>query len=93
MKRSGILALAMLLAASPLAMAKGVASLAELDGDQVQQYRYGMKLDIAKVLEFSPRGGRCEVGPMRMKYLDSQGEVRVLEYRSGGLNCTRGRWR
>ena len=35
---------------------------------EVTHYRYGMKLDIAKVVHTSPTGSGCEVMPAQMTY-------------------------
>ncbi|HBP6529875.1 TPA: DUF2790 domain-containing protein [Pseudomonas aeruginosa] len=53
----------------------------------VETYRYGMKLDIARVLHTSDTSQLCGVVPALMQYEDSQGEVRALEYLILGGGC------
>ncbi|UMZ11141.1 DUF2790 domain-containing protein [Pseudomonas sp. MPFS] len=51
----------------------------------VQSYRYGMKLDIAKVVSITPPIKSCEVVPSRMTYEDSTGQLMTIEYQIMGL--------
>lgn len=53
----------------------------------VAHYRYGMKLDIAKVVHTSPTGSGCEVMPAQMTYEDSNGDLQTVEYRAMGTAC------
>lgn len=46
----------------------------------VVEYKYGMKLDIAKVVRVSPEMRVCKVVPQLMTYEDSQGELNTLQY-------------
>ncbi|AZC26085.1 DUF2790 domain-containing protein [Pseudomonas sessilinigenes] len=50
----------------------------------VQSYRYGMKLDIAKVVSITPPIKSCEVVPSRMTYEDSTGQLMTIEYQIMG---------
>ncbi|QIH10819.1 MULTISPECIES: DUF2790 domain-containing protein [unclassified Pseudomonas] len=50
----------------------------------VQNYRYGMKLDIAKVVSITPPIKSCEVVPSRMTYEDSTGQLMTIEYQIMG---------
>ena len=50
----------------------------------VQTYRYGMKLDIAKVVNVTPPIRSCNPVPSRMTYQDSKGELNTLEYQVMG---------
>ncbi|QFT24493.1 hypothetical protein FIV02_23280 [Pseudomonas sp. THAF187a] len=51
---------------------------------QIQDYRYSMKLDIAKVVYQSPRIEYCGVIPQIMVFEDSNEELRSIRYRSQG---------
>ena len=52
----------------------------------VEQYHYGMHLDVAKVISQTlPQG--CETGEARMVYLDSKGEQHTLIYQRLGDDC------
>ena len=53
----------------------------------VETYRYGMKLDIARVLSDSDTSQECGVVPSIMQYEDSSGTRRALEYRIYGRGC------
>ncbi len=50
----------------------------------VQAYRYGMKLDIARVVNITPPIRSCKVVPSRMTYEDSSGLLKTLEYQVVG---------
>lgn len=52
---------------------------------EVQAYRYGMKLDIARVVNVTPPVRTCKVVPSRMTYEDSSGQLKTLEYQVLGL--------
>ncbi|UVJ46559.1 DUF2790 domain-containing protein [Pseudomonas sp. LS1212] len=56
---------------------------------EVTHYRYGMKLDIAKVVHITSTGfdSSCEVMPAQMTYEDSNGNLQILEYRVMGTAC------
>ncbi|ESQ99900.1 MULTISPECIES: DUF2790 domain-containing protein [Pseudomonadaceae] len=53
----------------------------------VETYRYGLKLDIARVLSTSDTSHLCGVVPTVMHYENSRGEVRALEYLILGGGC------
>lgn len=53
----------------------------------VEPYRYGMSLDIQKVIRGARPAEVCGVVPARMSYLDSRGELRTIEYRTRGAGC------
>jgi hypothetical protein len=59
-----------------------------LEQIQVQNYHYGMQLDIARVLTISDTSRVCGVVPSVMHYEDSEGELRVLEYLASGGGCS-----
>lgn len=52
---------------------------------EVQTYRYGMDLDIAKVVNVTPPVRSCNVVPSRMTYEDSNGKLKTLEYQVVGV--------
>lgn len=54
---------------------------------EVIHYRYGMKLDVARVISRTSTTGTCDVMPAQMNYEDSTGELKILEYRTAGVNC------
>ncbi|MNF71816.1 hypothetical protein D3C84_537750 [compost metagenome] len=81
MKAFALLALAGL---SALALAEEPAEAA------IEQYHYGMKLDIAKVISRSDIPDVCGIVPAYMTYEDHQGNVHRLEYRVFGQGCSNG---
>lgn len=54
---------------------------------EVIHYRYGMKLDLAKIISMTSTRGSCNVMPAQMNYEDSNGELKILEYRTSGIGC------
>lgn len=46
----------------------------------VVDYKYGMKLDIAKVIRTSPDTRACKVIPQLMTYEDSSGNLNTVKY-------------
>lgn len=50
----------------------------------VQNYRYGMELDIVKVVNITPPIKSCQVVPSRMTYEDSSGQLKTIEYQIMG---------
>ncbi len=56
----------------------------------VQAYRYGMTLDIAKVVNVTPPIRSCNPVPSRMTYEDSSGKLNTLEYQVMGVCRTNG---
>lgn len=54
---------------------------------EIIHYRYGMKLDIAKVVNTTPTGTSCDVMPAQITYEDSNGDLKTLEYRLAGAGC------
>ncbi|VVN43610.1 DUF2790 domain-containing protein [Pseudomonas fluorescens] len=51
-------------------------------------YKYGMKLDIAKIVDITTPGDVCGPTPVEMTYIDSKGTTRVLHYSVIGTGCT-----
>ncbi|MBC3232854.1 MULTISPECIES: DUF2790 domain-containing protein [Pseudomonas] len=51
----------------------------------VQAYRYGMTLDIAKVVNVTPPIRSCNPVPSRMTYEDASGKLNTLEYQVMGV--------
>lgn len=67
---------------------KAMAAYAEKKGKpapEVQAYRYGMKLDIEKVVNVTPPIRSCNPVPSRMTYEDSTGKLNTLEYQVMGV--------
>lgn len=56
------------------------AAVAAQADDAATVYQYGMPLDVAKVISIEQANDRCEVAPAKMTYVDSKGQVHVLEY-------------
>jgi hypothetical protein len=56
----------------------------------VEQYSYGMHLDIAKVIASTSIPDACQVVPARLTYEDSNGQRHVLQYQVMGNGCTGG---
>ena len=54
---------------------------------EVAHYRYGMKLDIAKVVNTTSTDSSCQVMPVQMTYEDSNGDLQTVEYRGMGTAC------
>ncbi|AIB34622.1 MULTISPECIES: DUF2790 domain-containing protein [Pseudomonas] len=52
---------------------------------EVQAYRYGMKLDIAEVVNVTLPIRSCNTVPSRMTYEDSSGKLNTLEYQVMGV--------
>ena len=54
-------------------------------------YKYGAKLDIAKVLSISTsKTHSCKPVDQVMRYVDSAGKVQVLKYRALSDACSKG---
>ena len=71
--------------AASLVLLGSQAALAEQS--QVEQYRYGSQLDIAKVLHRDAIPNECGVVPVKMTYLDHQGQQHTLQYLVNGNGC------
>ena len=54
-------------------------------------YKYGMDLDIHKVVSMTQANINCAVAPSRMTFEDSAGKLNTVEYRVMGTNCPHGR--
>ncbi|MCF7532484.1 DUF2790 domain-containing protein [Pseudomonas petrae] len=78
-----ILLLALSLTASFSAFAQDVATTTD-----VVHYKYGMHLDIAKVIHITEAAPVCAPTPVQMTYQDSQGQTHALEYSIIGGGCT-----
>ena len=55
---------------------------------KVENYSYGAKLDIAKVISIEDPAKVCEAVPVHMVYEDHQGQRHTLEFRVMGSGCT-----
>ncbi|MDV7212457.1 DUF2790 domain-containing protein [Azotobacter beijerinckii] len=66
-----------------------VAAVSQADEPPVQQYHYGLPLDIAKVISIEAPYDPyvCEVIDAKMTYLDSAGETKVVAYRKLSAGC------
>lgn len=67
---------------------KAMAAYAQKNGQpapQVQAYRYGMALDIAKVVNVTPPISSCNAVPSHMTYEDSSGKLNTVEYKVMGV--------
>ncbi|WP_249673857.1 DUF2790 domain-containing protein [Pseudomonas abieticivorans] len=72
----------MLLVAASLSIMAGVA-----EADGAAPYKYGDKLDIAKVINLSDIPNVCKVVPAQMTYEDHQGQRHTVEYQVMGNGC------
>lgn len=75
---------------SSLALAEQADAAAQPQSPAVEQYTYGMKLDIAHVVSTTDVSNVCGVVPAQMTYEDSQGQRHTLEYQVMGSGCTGG---
>ncbi|MGV8862981.1 MAG: DUF2790 domain-containing protein [Pseudomonas sp.] len=57
---------------------------------EVVHYKYGLNLDVAKVISMTPSTRDCGVIPSRMTYEDSSGKLNTVEYQVLGINCPHG---
>ncbi|GAB3387792.1 DUF2790 domain-containing protein [Azotobacter armeniacus] len=66
-----------------------VASFSQAAEPPVQQYRYGLPLDIAKVISIEAPYAPyvCEIIDAKMTYLNSAGETKVVAYRKLSAGC------
>lgn len=48
---------------------------------KVIEYKYGMKLDVARVVRMSPELKECKIVPQLMTYEDSKGNLNTLQYK------------
>ncbi|AYF87847.1 DUF2790 domain-containing protein [Pseudomonas sp. JS3066] len=84
------LALLVLAGMSAFALAEEPAESTVAGEPVIEQYHYGMELDIAKVLSRSEISDVCGVVPAYMTYEDHQGKVHRLEYVVFGQGCSNG---
>lgn len=55
-------------------------------------YKYGDKLDVSKVISIAVEHGRaCKPVDHVMKYVDSSGEIKTIQYRALSAPCSKGR--
>ncbi|EPM0512156.1 MULTISPECIES: DUF2790 domain-containing protein [Pseudomonas] len=57
---------------------------------EVVHYKYGMDLDIKKIVSVTQANKNCSVAPSRMTYEDSSGKLNTVEYRVMGSDCPHG---
>ncbi|QRY81707.1 DUF2790 domain-containing protein [Pseudomonas sp. PDNC002] len=63
------------------------------DGQPVEQYHYGQKLDVKQVIAIHEEGASpfgCGIVNARMDYLDSHGQPHSLAYRKFATDCNEG---
>jgi Protein of unknown function (DUF2790) len=65
---------------------QSMTSMQDATGGPIVEYRYGMQLDIAKVLSTSTTPG-CDIGLATLKYLDHAGEMHVVRYQAFNTDC------
>ncbi|WP_137822038.1 DUF2790 domain-containing protein [Pseudomonas sp. D(2018)] len=87
MKALALLALAGM---SAFALAEEPAETAIAGEVAIEQYHYGMELDIARVISKSEIPDVCGVVPAYMTYEDHQGKIHRLEYVVFGQGCGSG---
>lgn len=66
---------------------RAYAAVNDMKPPEVIHYRYGMRLDVAKVISMTSTKASCDVMPAQMNYEDSNGDVKILEYRTAGVGC------
>lgn len=67
----------------------GVVLGAPIPVANAEEYRYGDDLDVAKVIKIdTPTPATCQVVTSTMRYIDSKGVSRTLEYRRLADACT-----
>lgn len=81
-----------LIAASSLMLLAGISGIAMADDvGQPTPYRYGMPLEIKKVLSMKePSTPDCKVVTAEMVYVDKAGQTRDLSYRKLSDACSYG---
>jgi hypothetical protein len=87
MKAVVILALASF---SSLALAEQASAGTQPQSPAVEQYTYGMKLDVAHVVSTTDVSNQCGIVPAQMTYEDSQGQRHTVEYQVWGNGCSGG---
>lgn len=53
----------------------------------VEQYHYGMQLDVAEVVSTTTPADKCKPSPVTLIYRDSQGHLKGLEYLVISVDC------
>ncbi|SDH38316.1 DUF2790 domain-containing protein [Pseudomonas panipatensis] len=87
MKAVVILALASF---SSLALAEQASAGTQPQSPAVEQYTYGMKLDVAHVVSTTDVSNQCGIVPAQMTYENSQGQRHTVEYQVWGNGCSGG---
>lgn len=55
---------------------------------ETQPYRYGMDLDIAKVIAINePQSTECKVVEATMKFINHAGKIEQISYRKQAMAC------
>ncbi len=87
MKAFALLALAGM---SAFALAEESAESAVAAAPAIEQYHYGMEMDIARIISRSEIPDVCGIVPAYMTYEDHQGKVHRVEYMVFGQGCSSG---
>lgn len=79
-----------LVAASSLVLLTGISAMAQADNaGQPTPYRYGMPLEIKKVISLKePSTPYCKVVTAQMVYIDKTGQTRDVSYRKLSDSCS-----
>ncbi|MFJ3368405.1 DUF2790 domain-containing protein [Pseudomonas sp. NPDC086251] len=88
-----ILKIALILALGGIgsqALADDSHSTAATSNPPVENYAYGTKLDIKKVIAVSDIPDQCGPVPAQMTYEDSNGQRHILQYQVMGTGCSNG---
>lgn len=64
----------------------GVANAGLKHDPKVQDYTYGTRLDVAKVVA-TPELNFCGVRPVEMTYIDHMGKTHTVRYEVSGTGC------
>lgn len=74
------------LAVTALASFAATAQASMKDLPQVEDYRYGTRLDIAEVTQ-APSLDFCGIRPVEIHYVDHMGQAHTLRYQANGTGC------
>ncbi|MDI3273581.1 DUF2790 domain-containing protein [Pseudomonas sp. AL03] len=60
------------------------------DAPEIVHYKYGLDLDVVKMVNRTPATNYCGLVRSRMTYEDSNGKLNTIEYQVLGSNCPHG---
>lgn len=66
---------------------RSMTSLEDRSDVPVVEYRYGMSLDIAKVLRVTSTAQACNIGQATVTYQDHAGDLHAFAYQTIGNDC------